>query len=149
MTEPSRSSQVHEARHVLRDRIADAEAVEREVLDVARQFGYGESARFGIRLALQEAISNAFRHGNCNDADKTVTVDVRIDHDRVQLDVADEGCGFDPDCVPDPTADENLERPCGRGIALMRAFMTCVEFRPPGNRVHLTYNRHHGRSKPG
>ncbi len=55
--------------------------------------------------------------------------------------VQDEGVGFDPAAVPDPTRPENVDIPSGRGIMLMRAYMTEVEFDPPGNRVRMTYRR--------
>jgi serine/threonine-protein kinase RsbW len=57
------------------------------------------------------------------------------------IEIEDEGEGFDPGDVPDPTADENLERPCGRGIHLMRAFMTSIEYLDRGNRVVLIKSR--------
>ena len=52
--------------------------------------------------------------------------------------IADEGKGFDPDDVPDPMAPENLERPCGRGLLLMRHYMTEVTYHPPGNRLSMS-----------
>jgi serine/threonine-protein kinase RsbW len=60
----------------------------------------------------------------------------------VSITITDEGKGFKPECVPDPTADENLERPCGRGIMLMRAYMDEVRYNPCGNQVFmLKHNR--------
>ena len=59
----------------------------------------------------------------------------------MDLEIEDEGEGFDPRSVPDPTTVENVEIPSGRGIILMRAFMTDVRFFPPGNRLRMTYRR--------
>src|SRR5262249_61497391 len=69
---------------------------------------------FGIRLALEEALVNAIKHGNGMDRSKKVHVAFFLHADRFEIHVTDEGTGFDPGDVPDPTAVENLERPCGR-----------------------------------
>jgi serine/threonine-protein kinase RsbW len=127
-------------RFVLR-RWEQAHDVHAALLGAAERQGYPAASLFAIRLALDEALSNAFRHGNRNDPDKIVTVECFVDRDAVQLDVADEGDGFDPEAVPDPTADENIEIPSGRGIVLMRSFMTEVTFEPPGNLVRMRYDR--------
>ncbi len=120
------------------------ESIERLQLDVAAALesaGYGEAAAFAIRLALEEALVNAFRHGNKGDASKCVLVECAIDPASVVIEVQDEGEGFDPGSVPDPTAEENIEIPSGRGIMLMRAYMTSVEYVPPGNRLRIVYER--------
>jgi len=70
-------------------------------------------------------------------AAETVRLAYHVSPERVEIRVADEGAGFDPASVPDPTADENLMRPCGRGIMLMRSYMDEVTFSPVGNEVHM------------
>jgi serine/threonine-protein kinase RsbW len=92
---------------------------------------------FAIKLALEEALTNAVKHGNHNDASKRVVIRYAISRVRAVIMVRDEGCGFSPHRVPDPTADENLERPSGRGIMLMHAYMTRVRFNETGNEVWL------------
>ncbi len=59
----------------------------------------------------------------------------------VRIEIEDEGEGFDVADIPDPTADENLERPCGRGLMLMRAFMTSITYNERGNRVVLVKDK--------
>ena len=108
-----------------------------EVLDVVTHCGYDETSAFGIRLALEEALYNAIRHGNRMDPAKLVELNYDIDRSRAILTVTDQGEGFDPASVPDPTTDENIEKPCGRGIMLMRAYMDQVSFNPRGNEVRL------------
>ena len=100
--------------------------------------GYDEGARFAIKLALEEAINNAIKHGNKGDPRKTVDVTYQIDAERAVITIADQGKGFDRDAVPDPTADENLEKPFGRGIMLMRAYMDEVRYSKAGNEVTMT-----------
>jgi serine/threonine-protein kinase RsbW len=93
---------------------------------------------FSIRLALEEALVNAIKHGNQMDRTRKVSISYRFLPDRFEIHIADEGAGFDPREVPDPTAVENLERPCGRGLMLMRHYMTVVEYNHRGNSVFMS-----------
>jgi serine/threonine-protein kinase RsbW len=96
---------------------------------------------FGMHQALGEALVNAVVHGNGGDPAKSVRVRYRVTDRRVQAQVEDEGPGFDPEAVPDPTAPENLTRPSGRGLLLMRHFMTWVHHNERGNWVRLCKER--------
>lgn len=116
-------------------------AVLQSVLQDIPANGFDEDAVFAIRLALDEALSNAIRHGNSGDSQKRVVVEYGMKDDAFQVSVTDEGHGFIPDKVPDPTLAENLERPCGRGVMLMKAYMSHVCFNERGNRVTLIKNR--------
>src|SRR5947208_16652329 len=89
---------------------------------------FSEREIFGIKLAVEEALVNAIKHGNQMDQGKRVHVTYHLRADRFEVQIIDEGAGFDPDDVPDPTAPENLERPCGRGLLLMRSYMTEVVY---------------------
>jgi serine/threonine-protein kinase RsbW len=93
---------------------------------------------FSIKLALEEALINAIKHGNQMDRAKKVRIVYQLNADRFDIHVSDEGPGFDPGDVPDPTAFENLERPCGRGLMLMRHYMTEVAFNDRGNGVIMS-----------
>lgn len=97
--------------------------------------GFGPRDVFGIRLSVDEAVTNAIKHGNKLSPDKTVRIDFQLSERGVRIEIEDQGSGFCPEDVPDPTADENLERPCGRGLMLMRQFMTRVEYSAKGNLV--------------
>ena len=91
-----------------------------------------------IKLALQEALINALSHGSAGAGDKTITVRASCDEtEGLHIVVRDEGPGFAPDAVPDPTAPENLKKEGGRGLYLMREMMDEVEFRDGGREVHL------------
>ena len=72
------------------------------------------------------------------DTDKRVYVVYHVTPERFDIRITDEGTGFNPEDVPDPTAIENLERPCGRGLLLMRGFMTEVEYHGHGNVVRMS-----------
>ena len=116
---------------------ARAHEVQERILRLLEQRAYTEKDLFGVKLALEEAIVNAIKHGNGMDPDKSVRVICELNDERVQIVIEDEGPGFHPEDVPNPTDDENLEKPSGRGLMLMRAFMTTVEYNAKGNRVLL------------
>jgi len=111
--------------------------VEALILSRLEALNYGERSLFGVRLALEEAIINAMKHGNGMDKARSVTITYSADRAEFAVSIEDEGAGFDPNAVPDPTADENLENPHGRGLTLMRAYMDEVTFNEKGNRVTM------------
>ena len=90
-----------------------------------------------FRVGLTEAISNAMLYGNGDDPEKRVRVEVTMGPEAITVQVTDEGTGFDPLGVPDPTCPENLLREGGRGIFLMRALMDDVQYNDRGNSVTL------------
>jgi serine/threonine-protein kinase RsbW len=112
-----------------------------EILRQLEQLGWNGRDYFGVEMALEESLSNAIRHGNCCDANKLVLVECKASPERFWLRVTDEGNGFRPQAVPDCTADENLECPGGRGLALMKAYMTLVEYNQRGNCVTMEKTR--------
>ncbi|MCH2161409.1 MAG: ATP-binding protein [Phycisphaerales bacterium] len=124
---------------VLKDDRAQVERFQARFMNALAQCGYDEAASFAVRLSLEEALANGFRHGNKGDSEKTVTIEYDVEPDQVRIAVQDEGSGFDPTAVPDPTEDANLEIPSGRGIMLIRAYMSEVRFQPPGNRLEMVF----------
>lgn len=104
--------------------------------------------QFSVRLALEEAIANAIRHGNHSDAGKQVRVVTRLSTQRIMIEVVDQGHGFEPESIPDCRAPENLDKPCGRGLMLMRAYMTSVEYNARGNAVIMEKHRSPGQDPP-
>lgn len=112
-----------------------------ELLAQLTQNSWGEHDTFGVHLAIEEAMVNAIKHGNQDDPEKTVHVSCQVSPDEVRIEIQDEGEGFDPADVPDPTEEENLEVPSGRGLMLMRTFMTSVEYNDAGNQVIMYKDR--------
>ncbi len=94
-----------------------------------------------LKLALVEALTNAMEHGNHWDPELRVEVEARISRDVMEVVVSDQGQGFDPGSLPDPTSPEQLLCERGRGIFLMRSILDQVEVIPPGNRVVLRKHR--------
>lgn len=97
------------------------------VLERLQELGWDEKILFGVHMALEESISNAIRHGNKEDPLKQVFIECELERSRFWVKVCDQGEGYDPEKVPDCRSPENLERPGGRGLALIRAYMTTVE----------------------
>ena len=117
-----------------------------ELLRQLEHHDWHEQEVFAVHLAVEEALVNAIKHGNRYDPEKSVRVVSHVSPQRVRIEIEDEGQGFDPDAVPDPTHDENLELPSGRGLMLMRSFMNRVEFNALGNRVVMEKARDLDRS---
>ena len=113
------------------DTVATAAAAVAEFLS---RSGITEDAAFGIDMAVREAVTNAVLHGNRQDENKTVDVTLKSSPDAVEISVHDQGAGFHPENVPDPTAEENILKASGRGIFFMRSFMDEVNWliRPGG-----------------
>lgn len=106
-----------------------------EVLEKLEAENWTSRDLFGIRLALEEAVVNAIKHGNCLDKNKHVHVICRSTSEKLHVEVSDQGCGFSPEAVPDCTDADRIEVPNGRGIMLMRSFMSLVEYNDAGNVV--------------
>ena len=92
-----------------------------------------------IMIAVTEAVNNAIRHGNKGIKNKNVSLTLYINDDAIRFKIEDEGKGFDFDNLPDPTAPENIEKPGGRGIFLMKHLSDDVVFREGGSIVELEF----------
>jgi len=114
-----------------------ARDIEEIVIQQIQHFGYSEESAFAIRLSLEEALVNAHRHGNGSDPNKKIIISYQIDAKQAIIRICDEGVGFDPTSVPDPTSPERLCLPTGRGIMLMRSYLTEISYNPRGNEVQL------------
>ncbi len=119
----------------------DVDAIERTVdLVMQRCRETAEEGRrldLNFRVGLTEALSNAILYGNRDDPSKHVRLEVKLENGRIRATVRDQGAGFDPTAVPDPTRPENLSRPCGRGLFLMRQLLDEVWYNDRGNEVTL------------
>ena len=127
-------------RHVTRDfslpsDLSEVHRVQAEIEEALQANRFGDSDVFAIKLAVEEALVNAIKHGNQMEPDKTVRVAYAVNDDQFSIRIEDEGAGFSPSEVPDPTAEENIERPCGRGLLIIRNFMTSVDYVGRGNVV--------------
>ena len=121
---------------------AQIDQIEQDIMAQLEKFAYTKASRFAVKLSIEEAVANAFNHGHKH---LPPGVPVRLEYslapDEVRVAVEDQGPGFVPADVPDPTMDENIEQPSGRGIMLIRAYMTRVAFSGTGNRIEMTYKK--------
>ena len=101
----------------------------------------GSKLTLNFRVGMCEALANAVTYGNRQDPGKCVRVEVELSSERIVVAVRDQGDGFDPGEVPDPTLDENLERSGGRGIFLLHNLMDEVEYNERGNEVRFVLHR--------
>ena len=99
--------------------------------------GISEKETLRLRLALEEALVNAHKHAHQGDWAKPITLRYHVNENGVVAEIEDQGAGFDPAQVPDPSEPENLERPSGRGLFLMRAYMSHVCHNEQGNCICL------------
>jgi serine/threonine-protein kinase RsbW len=103
--------------------------------------GYPDRDVFAVRLAVDEALSNAIQHAHRDDPSRAVRIGSLVETEQILLVIEDDGPGFDPESIPDPRAPENRERPGGRGVFLMRHYMTWVRYNERGNCVTLCRRR--------
>ena len=109
--------------------------IQKEIQELWLARGMSDMDLPDMQLALEEGLANAIKHGNKMDPNKQVTVECFINEDVVRVVIKDEGNGFDLNEVPDPTLPENLDKPSGRGVMLMKAFMDDVLYNDIGNQL--------------
>ena len=130
-------SESHEIEETLVGDSPAAQELQDRIIASMEEFAYSDRDLFVMRLAIEEAVVNAIKHGNKRDPNKRVFVRCQVDAQKVWLQIEDEGDGFVLAEVPDPTAEENLDKPSGRGIRLMESFLTSIDYNDKGNCVTL------------
>ncbi|MFC3416501.1 ATP-binding protein [Algoriphagus hitonicola] len=109
-------------------------------IDNAREkFEINDDIYGNIMISVTECISNAIIHGNKNDKEKLVHLELKAEDDQLLFVIEDEGSGFDMESLPDPTAPENIANPGGRGIFLIKHLTDEVKFENDGKRAILSF----------
>lgn len=103
------------------------------------KFHLDEDLYGNIMIAVTEAVNNAIKHGNKGNSEKNVTLTLTLTDSEIKFKVEDQGVGFNYHELPDPTAPENLEKPSGRGIFLMKHLADEVSFQDSGRVVELSF----------
>jgi serine/threonine-protein kinase RsbW len=116
---------------------AKGREVQTMIMDEVGKLKYNSDSAFAIKLSLEEAVVNAIKHGNKLDPNKKVFVEALVGPDQVEVWIEDEGPGFQRAEVPDPTSPENIEKCSGRGILLIEAYMSSVDWSNNGRRMHM------------
>ncbi|MBI1372769.1 MAG: ATP-binding protein [Phycisphaera sp.] len=139
----------YDQRLVLDSRLDEVSRAEKVVLEAVVACNFSDTDQFAIKLALEEALANAIKHGNESDEGKHVTLEFHVDERKLTITICDEGTGFDPQRVPDPTLDENIEKPYGRGVWLIKTYMNEVSYNDQGNCLTMVKFRTHATSSSG
>jgi serine/threonine-protein kinase RsbW len=107
--------------------------VEEFVNYFAKDLGVSDERMNGLLLSVTEATTNAIIHGNKCNLDKKVYINVLVENNNIIIKVKDEGDGFDPGSVPDPTEPQNLLKDSGRGVYLMKVYMDDLKYNATTN----------------
>ncbi len=113
--------------------------VESFIDNAQETYNFNDDIYGNIMIAVTESVNNAIKHGNKNDKDKNVTLSLSFNKNEINFVIEDQGVGFDYNDLPDPTAPENLEKPEGRGIFLMKNLCDEVAFENEGRKVTLSF----------
>jgi serine/threonine-protein kinase RsbW len=114
--------------------------VENMIHEARNKYNVSEDLFGNMLVAITEAVTNAIYHGNKSDPSKKVGIKYTVDHNNLCWTISDQGNGFDYYNLPDPTAPENLEKECGRGIFLMKHLTDQLIFAEKGRVVELNFH---------
>lgn len=119
--------------------------VSKNLIEELKKKNVEEDIIFDIHVGFEEALRNAMVHGNKSDPDKKVLIEAEVGENSVTISVEDEGEGFDPDMLPDPTEDENLLKEGGRGVYLINHLMDEVKYENHGRKIIMVkfFDRKH------
>ena len=116
--------------------MANLRIIENAIDEVTNTVGINQDNYGKILVATLEAVNNAITHGNKANPQKIVDVEISFDNNEMIITVTDEGLGFNPASIPDPTMPENIEELSGRGVFLMRKLADSISFNEKGNSVN-------------
>jgi serine/threonine-protein kinase RsbW len=119
--------------------ISNLRIVEKVIDDISTELGMKEEVYGKILVSAMEAVNNAIVHGNKADTKRYVKIEFLFKKKELIISVEDEGQGFRPQEIPDPTKPENIENITGRGVFLMSKLADSIEFNEKGNRVTMSF----------
>jgi serine/threonine-protein kinase RsbW len=123
----------------IESRMSNLRIIENAIDEVTGAIGIKQDDYGKIMVAALEAVNNAITHGNKANPQKLVDVEIEFDDDEIRITVSDEGEGFKPDRIPDPTLPENIEELSGRGVFLMKKLADSIKFNEKGNSVTMSF----------
>jgi serine/threonine-protein kinase RsbW len=123
----------------IESKVGNLRVVENAIDETTATIGISQDNYGKILVCAMEAVNNAILHGNKSDPEKIVDIELSVESNELQIKVTDEGSGFRPDKVPDPTTPENIEELNGRGIYLMSHLADKIEYTKKGNSVTMTF----------
>jgi serine/threonine-protein kinase RsbW len=123
----------------IKSKMSNVSVVENAIDEITKNAGINKDNYGKILVSVLEAVNNAIIHGNRSDENKYVNVNIVLKNNVLEITIEDEGKGFKPENVPDPTNPENVERTNGRGVFLMKNLADEIQFNRKGNKVKLKY----------
>jgi serine/threonine-protein kinase RsbW len=120
-------------------RMSNLRVIENAIDEMTGAIGINQDNYGKILVATLEAVNNAIKHGNKDNPQKLVDVEIEYDKDEIRITVTDEGGGFNPAGIPDPTMPENIEELSGRGVFLMTKLSDSIKFNEKGNSVTMSF----------
>lgn len=122
---------------VIKSEISELKKVEDFLIDIFKEFNLAQKYFNKIYLCVSEAVVNSIKHGNKNDKNKTVLLEVNCKNSELKVRIEDEGEGFDLNKIEDPTSLSNLKNESGRGIFIIRNMSNKLEYNKKGNRIQF------------
>jgi serine/threonine-protein kinase RsbW len=123
----------------IESKMANLRVIENAIDEITNMAGIKQDDYGKILVATLEAVNNAITHGNKADPQKMVDVEIQFEESNMTITVTDEGNGFDPASIPDPTKPENIEELSGRGVFLMSKLADSISFNEKGNSVTMNF----------
>jgi serine/threonine-protein kinase RsbW len=131
---------------VMKGLISELRDAGNKVLCLAKSLDYSDDDLFAVHLAIEEATVNAVKHGNRHNTDKAITIEYDVTSEKIDVEVTDQGSGFNPNDLADPRSGKNIYKTGGRGVLLIKSYMDVVEYNKTGNSVHMVkFNSRHTR----
>jgi serine/threonine-protein kinase RsbW len=123
----------------IKSKLSNVGIVENMIDSITKDVGISKDNYGKIMVSTMEAVNNAIIHGNKSNEEKSVFIEFLLKNNILKVTITDQGNGFKPDKVPDPTKPENLEATDGRGVFLMKKLADEIEFNKKGNSVKMTF----------
>jgi serine/threonine-protein kinase RsbW len=123
----------------IESRMSNLRIIENAIDEVTGSIGVKQDDYGKIMVAALEAVNNAITHGNKANPQKLVDVEIEFENNEIRITVTDEGEGFNPEKIPDPTMPENIEELSGRGVFLMTKLADSIKFNGKGNSVTMSF----------
>ena len=123
----------------IESRMSNLRIIENAIDEITGSIGVKQDDYGKIMVAALEAVNNAITHGNKANPQKLVDVEIEFENDEIKITVTDEGQGFNPAKIPDPTMPENIEELSGRGVFLMTKLADSIKFNEKGNSVIMSF----------
>lgn len=124
----------------IESKLSNLRIVENTVDEITGELGISYNNYGKILITLLEAVNNAIIHGNKSSAEKFVDITIEFKNEKLRIKVKDEGAGFSPEQVPDPTIPENIEEVNGRGVFIMSRLADEIKYSKKGNAVTMVFN---------